>query len=55
MAEPASTVWITPDVQLGRNVKLGKSSGDNVEIKSGLKAGDVISLEDEEKKEAGAE
>ena len=38
-----------------RNVKLGKSSGENVEITSGLKAGDVISLEDEEKKEADAE
>lgn len=34
-----------------RNVKLGKSSGEHVEITSGLKAGDVVSLEDEEKKE----
>ena len=34
-----------------RNVKLGKTSGENVEITSGLKAGDVVSLEDEEKKE----
>jgi multidrug efflux pump subunit AcrA (membrane-fusion protein) len=38
-----------------RNIKLGKSSGENVEVTSGLKVGDIISLEDEEKKEAGAE
>ncbi len=35
-----------------RHVKLGKSSGEDVEITSGLKLGDVVSLEDEEKKEA---
>ncbi len=34
-----------------RNVKLGKTSGENVEITSGLKLGDVVSLEDEEKRE----
>lgn len=33
-----------------RHVKLGKASGEHVEITDGLKAGDVISLEDEEKK-----
>jgi len=33
-----------------RNVKLGKTSGENVEIISGLKPGDVVSLEDEDKK-----
>jgi multidrug efflux pump subunit AcrA (membrane-fusion protein) len=33
-----------------RVVKLGKSSGDNVQITDGLKAGDVVSLDDEEKK-----
>jgi multidrug efflux pump subunit AcrA (membrane-fusion protein) len=33
-----------------RIVKLGKTSGENVEITSGLKVGDVISLDDEEKK-----
>ena len=38
-----------------RNVKLGKTSGENVEITDGLKAGDVISLEDEEKKAEDAE
>ena len=34
-----------------RNVKLGKTSGENVEVTSGLKLGDVVSLEDEEKRE----
>lgn len=44
-----------------RSVKLGKSKGDDVEIVEGLKAGEVISLEDEgkeeseEKKEEGKE
>lgn len=38
-----------------RHVKLGKASGENVEITDGLKAGDVISLEDEDKKTEGAE
>ena len=33
-----------------REVTLGKSSGENVEILKGLKAGDVVSLDDEEKK-----
>ncbi len=32
-----------------RNVKLGKSSGDLVEVREGLKEGDVVSLEDEKK------
>lgn len=32
-----------------RVVKLGKSSGDNVQITEGLKVGDVVSLDDEEK------
>ena len=32
-------------------VTLGKSSGENVEIRKGLKAGDVVSLDDEEKKD----
>jgi HlyD family secretion protein len=34
-----------------RDVKLGKSSGENVEITSGLKAGDVVSLDDEDKQD----
>jgi HlyD family secretion protein len=34
-----------------REVTLGKSSGENVEIVKGLKAGDVVSLDDEEKKD----
>jgi HlyD family secretion protein len=34
-----------------RDVKLGKRKGTDVEIVKGLKAGDVISLEDENKKE----
>jgi multidrug resistance efflux pump len=35
-----------------RNVTVGKRSGDDVEIVKGLKAGDVVSLEDESKKAA---
>jgi multidrug resistance efflux pump len=34
-----------------RVVKVGRTSGENVEITDGLKAGDVISLDDEEKKD----
>ena len=34
-----------------RNVKLGKRKGDEVEVIKGLKEGDVVSLEDESKKE----
>jgi hypothetical protein len=34
-----------------RIVKLGKTSGDDVEVLSGLKKGDVVSLEDESKKD----
>jgi multidrug efflux pump subunit AcrA (membrane-fusion protein) len=34
-----------------REVTLGKTSGENVEILKGLKAGDVVSLDDEEKKD----
>jgi multidrug efflux pump subunit AcrA (membrane-fusion protein) len=34
-----------------RNVKLGKSKGEEVEVLKGLKKGDTISLEDEEAKE----
>ena len=34
-----------------RNVKLGKTSGDDVEVLSGLKKDDVVSLEDESKKD----
>ena len=34
-----------------RSVKLGKTKGDDVEVVEGLKAGDVISLEDEAKKQ----
>lgn len=37
-----------------RTVKLGKTKGDDVEVVEGLKAGDVISLEDEEKKKEEA-
>jgi multidrug efflux pump subunit AcrA (membrane-fusion protein) len=37
-----------------RSVKLGKTKGDDVEIVEGLKAGDVISLEDEKKKQEEA-
>ena len=33
-----------------RDVKLGKTSGDDVEVLNGLREGDVISLEDESKK-----
>jgi multidrug efflux pump subunit AcrA (membrane-fusion protein) len=35
-----------------RTVKTGKTSGDDVEVLKGLKAGDVVSLEDESKKDA---
>src|SRR5262249_6324819 len=47
-------VWLVdadkPDAKPERrNVKIGKRSGDDVEITSGLKAGDVVSLEDEDK------
>lgn len=38
-----------------REVKLGRSKDEDVEIVSGLKAGDVISLEDEAKKQKEAE
>lgn len=34
-----------------REVTLGKSSGENVEVLKGLKTGDVVSLDDEEKKD----
>jgi multidrug efflux pump subunit AcrA (membrane-fusion protein) len=34
-----------------RDVKLGKTSGDDIEVLKGLKKGDVVSLEDESKKE----
>lgn len=34
-----------------RIVKLGRTSGDNVEITDGLEKGDVVSLDDEEKKD----
>jgi multidrug efflux pump subunit AcrA (membrane-fusion protein) len=34
-----------------RDVTLGQRSGDDIEVVKGLKAGDVVSLEDEEKKE----
>ena len=49
-------VWLVdPDDEKAkperRNVKLGKRKGDDVEIVKGLKKGDVISLEDESKKE----
>ena len=37
-----------------RDVKLGKSKGDNTEILSGLAKGDVISLEDEKAREKEA-
>ena len=48
-------VWlVNPDDEEAkperRNVKLGKRSGDDVEIIKGLKEGDVVSLEDESKK-----
>lgn len=36
---------------LRREVTLGKSSGENVEVLKGLKTGDVVSLDDEEKKD----
>jgi multidrug resistance efflux pump len=38
-----------------RNVKLGKRKGDEVEVLKGLKDGDVVSLEDESKKEKSAD
>ena len=34
-----------------RDVELGKTSGEDVEVLKGLKAGQVVSLEDEEKKD----
>jgi multidrug resistance efflux pump len=37
-----------------RDVKLGRSSGDDVEVLSGLKKDDVVSLEDESKKDDDA-
>jgi multidrug efflux pump subunit AcrA (membrane-fusion protein) len=36
-----------------RNVTLGKRSGDDVEVLKGLKAGEVVSLDDESKKSTG--
>jgi multidrug efflux pump subunit AcrA (membrane-fusion protein) len=51
-------VWIVnPDDAEGkperRNVTLGKRSGDDVEVLKGLKAGEVVSLDDESKKSTG--
>ena len=34
-----------------RNVKIGKTKGDEIEILKGLKKGDVVSLDDESKKD----
>ena len=34
-----------------REVKLGRTKGDDVEIVKGLKAGDVVSLDDEDAKQ----
>lgn len=53
--EDQSYVWLVdPDDEEAkperRDVKLGKRSGDDVEIVEGLKEGDVVSLEDETKK-----
>jgi multidrug efflux pump subunit AcrA (membrane-fusion protein) len=58
--EQLKYVWLTDSKDAEakperRTVKLGTSSGDNVEIASGLKAGDVVSLDDEEKKDEDAE
>ncbi len=58
--EQQKYVWLTDAKDADakperRSVKLGKSSGENVEIASGLKAGDVVSLDDEEKKDEDAE
>lgn len=48
MDEDARYVWLVTDDKVERReVELGKTKGDNVEITGGLQAGDVISLEDE--------
>jgi len=57
--EEQKYVWLvdsknTKAKPVRRNVKLGKTSGEDVEVLSGLEKGDVVSLEDESKKDDDA-
>lgn len=48
--EDQQYVWLVDDEEVQRrDVKTGKTKGDDVEIVKGLEAGDVISLDDEKK------
>ena len=57
--EEQKYVWLVDSTDakakpVRRDVKLGRSSGDDVEVLSGLKKDDVVSLEDESKKDDDA-
>lgn len=55
--EDAHYVWLVEDEENAESeakkvtVKVGKTDGDNIEILDGVEKGDVVSLEDEDKKE----